>query len=882
MLTSYRVIFTLRDYQGNVVSQVLSPSIMITDDHKNHPPPNQPTHPTVFGSHPNLGSTAFPSFPTNVTNGMIPPGRSSWSTTDLPGMQHQFGPMNGAFQTRPFAVPVDMSHTTSTTMTPRNLSRPASPTLASSQQPKRRKASASNRVSRSDLTMTRIPHQGDPSPTSPFANTSIRGPTTSANVTSSSAMMISPTPASHGRPLSAGNNQLYSNPPTPNATDGMYMQNYANVSNRNQSYENLQAFPAVLSTPTSNQHSRAATPSTDPMIGNFGGGINNTMQLNGLPNPTQQLLSNSLSGADASSAPQPMPSLQDLTPPEGSKSGGYKCTCLGHDLHQGIQVFFGDAPATTEAHWGGTAISCFVPPAQNAGTVRVTLRDMQGRPVHSPSSRHVLFKYIEDDCNQLVRTMLKMFSGSESSAFPETKDPMDLSRYLRAYKPHSSSSNEPEQSHHDYRRAAPSSDGTVPLDELEICLLRCLELIDLDDTPGTANWNHRRQGGQSMLHLSASIGLYRLSAGLLARGAHPDLRDNNGMSPMHLAALHSNVRIIRKLRATGADPTLRSLNGFTPADMATTVEASAASSPVEHYVQPNNATMTPIKSISRANSLLSRVPSAGDNGMSSSVRSLGKEEKLDHYQLASLTPMHRRALSRRSSFKVEEQELAPTANSQGEAANVSQLAAQSALAVWRDQLAVQIQQFQQTVHKTLPPLPNLPDYQSYPVVRRISSLVQHQPAVERLASRNAKDANYRWWELLTGPANSPPAYEELYPDKACHDLHDKKNALLEAAGDALVDQKCATMFDQQTTACASSSSDAAILETVNIGKSGLTGEEQARIRAAHTRKVKRLSSDRKLFFIWVSVIPSLSKLSAYASNHIYNRSLCSSWCSWLI
>jgi hypothetical protein len=46
---------------------------------------------------------------------------------------------------------------------------------------------------------------------------------------------------------------------------------------------------------------------------------------------------------------------------------------------------------------------------------------------------------------------------------------------------------------------------------------------------------------------------------------------------------------------------------------------------------------------------------------------------------------------------------------------------------FRDQLAAQIQQLQQTMHQNLPNLPQMPDYQAYlgttPMVRRISSLV---------------------------------------------------------------------------------------------------------------------------------------------------------------
>ncbi len=57
-------------------------------------------------------------------------------------------------------------------------------------------------------------------------------------------------------------------------------------------------------------------------------------------------------------------------------------------------------------------------------------------------------------------------------------------------------------------------------------------------------------------------------AGLLARGAHTDVRDNGGYTPMHLAALNSQPEIVRRLLCAGADPTIRTLSGQTAAEVA--------------------------------------------------------------------------------------------------------------------------------------------------------------------------------------------------------------------------------------------------------------------------------------------------------------------------
>ena len=109
--------------------------------------------------------------------------------------------------------------------------------------------------------------------------------------------------------------------------------------------------------------------------------------------------------------------------------------------------------------------------------------------------------------------------------------------------------------------------------------------------------------------------------------------------------------------------------------------------------------------------------------------------------------------------------------------------------------------------------------------------------------------DYHWWELLTGAASSPPAYDEIYPEISQRDLSEKETSVLRAAGDAYMDRKCEETFDQAKTISA--------FKTPNLGNTVLTPEQ---LRSAHAMKVKRLRKDRNLFFIWVShqlwIVPS--------------------------
>lgn len=142
------------------------------------------------------------------------------------------------------------------------------------------------------------------------------------------------------------------------------------------------------------------------------------------------------------------------------------------------------------------------------------------------------------------------------------------------------------------------------------------------------------------------------------------------------------------------------------------------------------------------------------------------------------------------------------------------------------------------------PIPNLPDYQT---VRRISSLVPQRnarPSTSDGSASTTKEADYRWWELFSGSSSSPPPYEEIYPENTQQNLNDKKASALLAAGEAFMDQKCELNFDQTESS--------SVMESVNLGSDNLTREQRGQLREAHARKVKKLRSDRNLFFIWVS------------------------------
>lgn len=827
----------MRDHEDNFVAQTMSRAIQVTDDHKSNPLGSQTFDPQIDfmerSDFPGVGVFNQTTLNHPATSRQIP--RNAFSATDLYGLQNQYNPMMSG-QLRAPSSAQQGSEAISATQTPRNLSRPASPTMPFGQQSKRRKASGSNRIF-SDLKMT---------PAHPITQSNALN---LGSVTSEPSYPPAASDFSPNFPSPRGASGYVQIPPYPTSQQ-MHPLNGdhdSQIGHRSRSMDHLPHHNSMTSGPSSIQSGKPS-PTSVPMS-------NELIQANGTLQEDSKLLMNESNLFHAQQLANTLqlvnqartPVIHKLTPAEGSTAGGYEVICLGSGFGKGMQVMFGTALAITTELWGDSALTCIVPPAQLPCEVNVTFKHLFDQQSTTTIERQKTFRYVDNDQPELLAQLLSMLGGSVNPQALQQDAVRGTAQQLLSRGTGSVTNGAATQTIDQGQQIHPTL-STMPDAEVEEVMLRCLEFLDLDDSPRRVDYNSRRpKNGQGMLHLAASLGYYRVAAGLLARGAHPDMRDRNGMSPMHVAALRGNTRIIRKLRSAGGDPNLRSLAGFTPVDMATSRQAHNAVSVIEYHARSPSATATPMSSLSRATSVVSRVSSNGDYaGMSHD------DERVLH-TAHSVTPGHFRARSRRASYSTEEHQM-PSIDP-ARADNASQLAAQSALTAWRDQLSAQIQHFQQTVHRALPPLPNLPDYQGYPVVRRISSLVPQrnsQSTIGSNASANAKEADIGWWELLTGSSASPPAYEDIYPEGSKgsqQDVQDKKQSTLHALGEAFMDRACSVAFDQ-----GQSSRE---MEVVNIGSKGLTQEQQDRLRSAHAHKMKRLRSDRKLFFIWVCSFHSL-------------------------
>lgn len=654
---------------------------------------------------------------------------------------------------------------------------------------------------------------------------------------------------------------------------------------RSESMDNL-AMAQLYSAPASNHPSRAPSPN----------GLRN-----GLTMSHQQLaqaIASNLYPMPVSVNPQrSLPIIHKIIPNEGPKIGGIEVTVLGASFLQGLEVWFGDNRATTTTFWGESSLVCLLPPSAVAGLVPVTIRH-QGTTVMSDLSsvgkQPPVFKYIDDQEDKLIRTALSVLGHKMSGQMLDAGD--FARRILRGS--NSSWSN---------GSSSTGASGNGPMfghaasneAHLESQLLKVLDLIDLDDSAHRMRLDLTRSTGHTMLHLACSLGYHRFVAALLARGANPDARDNGGFTPLHMAAFYNHPDIARRLMLAGADPTMRSLSSLTAVDMARSRAVVRAIRTSQRHIRSRSGGSLHSRTSSAASlrSLwepLTRAqtheePISVDSGEESPEYTTGDFEDEDPDENNYLR------MRRPSSLTVDGDEVPEEANPDANNGVAAQTAALAA--ALKNQVQEQLQQFQQLAQQLqnlahLPQIPQmpqmpqmptfsgmqvLPDYQAYlqqaPFVRRVQQLMPGMSGnradnqADSQADSSSPKVDGRWWDLssyMNTVAAAPPAYEDIYPGE---DMDKKIQSAARAAADAEADLKCSTRYDQQqqTSVVAAKASSAAessssttttttkIPAVLEIGrKHAITKEQQENFLRARELKLKRISSDRNLFFIWVS------------------------------
>ncbi|KAK9239462.1 hypothetical protein V1525DRAFT_398152 [Lipomyces kononenkoae] len=255
------------------------------------------------------------------------------------------------------------------------------------------------------------------------------------------------------------------------------------------------------------------------------------------------------------------PVLQRLIPTEGPIRGGIEVTLLGTSFHQGLTVMFGDQPAVKTHIWNDSTIVAILPPAATPGPVVVRLRSIS----EISSDNLKLFTYIDDTDRQLMELALQVIGLKMTGRLEDARQiAMRIVSQTGSGGDNGSGQNNV--------MAATTASGS---NGLEKTLLKCLDLVDYNESPHKVQWHLHNSARQTMLHLAAQLGFQRLVAALLARGASYRLKDNSGYTPLHFAAMRGHREIVLRLLNSGADPLARSVLGYTVIDVSCNDEISA-------------------------------------------------------------------------------------------------------------------------------------------------------------------------------------------------------------------------------------------------------------------------------------------------------------------
>ncbi|KAL6860975.1 hypothetical protein J3F83DRAFT_225882 [Trichoderma novae-zelandiae] len=189
-------------------------------------------------------------------------------------------------------------------------------------------------------------------------------------------------------------------------------------------------------------------------------------------------------------------------------------------------------------------------------------------------------------------------------------------------------------------------------------------------------------------------------------------------------------------------------------------------------------------------------------------------------------------------------------------------------------------------------LASLPIFNAYipqpaPLMRKVQEMISASPGKGAdNASNDDSKADGRWWDLSSymNSAAAPPAYNDIYPAKEAQEAPvEDQNAqtilsVARAVAEAEAEMKKRRARDEQrpsvakttltyeaheTVAAAKAStsesgSSTAVIQPpaiLEIGrKHAITKEQQENFLRAREQKLKKLSNDRNLFFIWIPLL----------------------------
>ncbi|GAO49957.1 hypothetical protein SAICODRAFT_27881 [Saitoella complicata NRRL Y-17804] len=268
----------------------------------------------------------------------------------------------------------------------------------------------------------------------------------------------------------------------------------------------------------------------------------------------------------------PLPMVSRLIPCEGPTHGGIEVTVLGNNFVPGVTVMFGEVPAVSTVCWSPTTLVCVLPPACAPGAVVVGFgKQIMGQLTNgmdTPSTAQRVFTYFDETDRALMELALQVVGLKMTGRLEDARQIAMRIVGVGAQGGQMQGASQGQIQQNLRTMLANGVLGVTDGEDLEGCLLRCLDMIDLDTSPHPARLNHRNRAGHNMLHLATMCGYQRLVAALLARGAQTNGRDKNGYTPLHFAASTGHGGIVARLLGAGADVNAVTSGGLTPLKLA--------------------------------------------------------------------------------------------------------------------------------------------------------------------------------------------------------------------------------------------------------------------------------------------------------------------------
>lgn len=265
----------------------------------------------------------------------------------------------------------------------------------------------------------------------------------------------------------------------------------------------------------------------------------------------------------ASQADTSLPLIQRIIPASGSVRGGMEVTLLGNNFVPGLTAKFGENRSMSTQCWSNTTIVTHLPPSRAAGPVVVTF---EGFTMADPQ----VFSYYDDTDRQLIELALQVVGLKMNGRL---EDARDIAR--RIVGSTASTPTTPFDSTQIQQLSNYNMGTNIPVDKLDDLLLKCLELIDQCQSEYLPNWQLSNGEGQTMLHLSASLGLTKFSRKLLSKRPALDVQDKSGFTPLHFAALYDHIELVELFLEHGAKPDQRTYTKHTYKELLSVMSASS-------------------------------------------------------------------------------------------------------------------------------------------------------------------------------------------------------------------------------------------------------------------------------------------------------------------